>query len=67
MHKPIFVLLVKDVCALIKEGLTRLTKMGVDLVFIVGHPEYYLRFGFSSASKLGFQPNYPLPVEVADV
>jgi putative acetyltransferase len=52
--------------ALIKEGITRLSKMGVDLVFVIGHPEYYPRFGFSPASKLGFQPTYPLPSEVAD-
>jgi len=52
--------------ALIKEGITRLSKMGVDLVFVIGHPEYYPRFGFTPASKLGFQPTYPLPAEVAD-
>jgi putative acetyltransferase len=52
--------------ALIKEGIARLSKMGVDLVFVIGHPEYYPRFGFSPASKLGFQPTYPLPAEVGD-
>jgi putative acetyltransferase len=52
--------------ALIKEGVKRLSKMGVDLVFVVGHPEYYPRFGFASALKLGFQPTFPLPAEVAD-
>ena len=40
--------------------------MGVDLVFVLGHPEYYPRFGFMPALKFGFQPTYPLPVEVAD-
>jgi putative acetyltransferase len=52
--------------ALIKEGIKRLSQMGVDLVFVIGHPEYYPRFGFTPASKLGFQPTYPLPSEVAD-
>jgi putative acetyltransferase len=52
--------------ALIKEGLARLTKAGVDLVFVVGHPTYYPRYGFVPASKLGFEPTYPLPSEVAD-
>ncbi len=52
--------------ALIKEGITRLSKIGVDLVFLLGHPEYYPRFGFEAASKLGFQPTYPIPSEVAD-
>ena len=50
--------------ALIKEGIKRLTKMDIDLVFVIGHPEYYPRFGFAPASKLGFQPTYPLPAEV---
>jgi len=52
--------------ALIKEGVKRLSKMGVDLVFVIGHPQYYPRFGFAPASKLGFHPTYPLPAEVAD-
>ena len=51
--------------ALIKEGIKRLLKMGVDLVFVIGHAEYYPRFGFAPASKLGFQPTYPLPAEVS--
>jgi putative acetyltransferase len=52
--------------ALIKEGIKKLSKMGVDLIFVVGHQEYYPRFGFTPALKLGFQPTYPLPAEVAD-
>lgn len=52
--------------ALIKEGLTRLLKAGVDLVFVVGHPQYYPRYGFTPAAKLGFEPTYPIPKEVAD-
>jgi putative acetyltransferase len=40
--------------------------MGVDLVFVVGHPDYYSRFGFAPALKLGFQPTFPLPAEVSD-
>jgi len=51
---------------LIKEGLTRLSRIGVDLVFLVGHPGYYPRFGFALALRLGFQPTYPIPSEVAD-
>ena len=52
--------------ALIKEGNTRLSKIGVDLVFLLGHIDYYPRFGFTPALKLGFQPTYPIPSEVAD-
>ena len=52
--------------ALIKEGIKRLLKMGVDLVFVLGHSKYCPRFGFRPALKLGFQPTYPIPVEVTD-
>jgi len=52
--------------ALIKEGIKLLSKIGVDLVFVIGHPEYYPRFGFKPASKFGFQPTYPIPSEVVD-
>jgi putative acetyltransferase len=52
--------------ALIKEGLARLAKSGVDLVFVVGHPTYYPRYGFAPAAKLGFESTYPMPPEVAD-
>jgi putative acetyltransferase len=52
--------------ALIKKGLELLSLRGVDLVFVVGHPKYYPRHGFTPASKLGFQPTYPIPEEVAD-
>ena len=52
--------------ALIKSGLEILSESGVDLVFVVGHPQYYPRYGFTSASKLGFEPTYSIPKEAAD-
>ena len=52
--------------SLIKKGLELLSQSSVDLVFVVGHPEYYPRYGFTPASKLGFEPTYPIPEEVAD-
>jgi putative acetyltransferase len=52
--------------SLIKKGLERLSKSGVDLVFVVGHPEYYPRYGFTQAGKLGFETPYPMSVEHAD-
>ena len=52
--------------ALIKKGLELLSKSGVDLVFVVGHPEYYPRYGFKVAGKLGFETPHPMPVEHAD-
>jgi putative acetyltransferase len=46
---------------LIKEGLTRLKTSDVALVFVLGHPDYYLRAGFKPAGVLGFQAPYPIP------
>ena len=52
--------------ALIKEGLKQLTESGVDLVFVLGHPGYYPRFGFQPAGALGLQAPYPIPSKNAD-
>jgi predicted N-acetyltransferase YhbS len=51
---------------LIREGLKQLTKSGVDLVFVLGHPRYYPRFGFQPAGILGFEAPYTIPSEHAD-
>lgn len=51
---------------LIREGLKELEESGVDLVFVLGHPDYYPKFGFQTASLLGFQAPYPVPSEHAD-
>jgi len=52
--------------ALVKKGLELLSKSGVDLVFVVGHPEYYPRHGFTPAGKLGFEAPYPIPEKDAN-
>ena len=52
--------------ALIKEGLRLLSESGVDLVFVLGHPGYYPRYGFKPAGALGFEAPYPIPTEHAD-
>ncbi len=52
--------------ALIEKGLELLAKADVDLVILLGHPTYYPKFGFKPAFKLGFEPTYPIPSEVAD-
>ncbi|MCP4143456.1 MAG: N-acetyltransferase [Chloroflexi bacterium] len=51
---------------LIKEGLRLLRKAGVDLVFVLGHPEYYPRHGFLPAGVRGFDAPYPIPKKNAD-
>jgi predicted N-acetyltransferase YhbS len=50
---------------LIQAGLDRLSASGVDLVFVLGHPDYYPRSGFVPAGALGFEAPYPIPGEHA--
>lgn len=52
--------------ALINEGLKELAETGVGLVFVLGHPGYYIKFGFRPAHVLGFEAPYPIPSENAD-
>jgi predicted N-acetyltransferase YhbS len=52
--------------ALINEGLKQLSASGVDLVFVLGHPDYYRKFGFTPAGVLGYEAPYPIPIEHAD-
>ena len=51
---------------LIEKGLDHLAGEGVDLVFVLGHPGYYTKFGFTPAGKLGFEAPYSIPSEHAD-
>jgi predicted N-acetyltransferase YhbS len=52
--------------ALIIEGLKQLAESGTQLVFVLGHPTYYPRFGFQTAGLLGFEAPYPIPSKNAD-
>ncbi|MYV66409.1 transferase, partial [Streptomyces sp. SID2131] len=36
---------------------------GETLVLVLGHPEYYLRFGFERASAYGIRPGFEVPDE----
>ena len=52
---------------LIQEGLKRLKKMGSEMVFVLGHMEYYPRHGFiPDAGKKGYTAPYPIPKEFAN-
>jgi len=51
---------------LIERGLKVLSESGVDLVFVLGYPEYYPRYGFKPAGCLGFDAPYPVPDKNAD-
>ena len=50
---------------LITEGLKQLKESGVELVFVLGHPDYYPRYGFKPAGELGYEAPYPIPKEHA--
>ncbi len=52
--------------ALIREGLRQLAAAGVELVFVLGYPAYYSRFGFRPARVRGFTAPYPIPAEHDD-
>lgn len=49
---------------LIKEGLRLLQLMGSELVFVLGHKEYYPKYGFTPyAAHLGYFPPHPMSEE----
>jgi putative acetyltransferase len=50
--------------ALVREGLARCRQRGVDAVAVLGHPEYYPRFGFVPASRYGIRSEYAVPEDV---
>lgn len=42
---------------LIHEGITRCKELGYYIVFLIGHPSYYPKFGFKSARQYGLELN----------
>ncbi len=46
---------------LIEEGLAQLAKVGVKTVFVLGHAEYYPRFGFKPAKHYGLKWEHDCP------
>lgn len=51
---------------LIRKGLEILKKRDVELVFVLGHPAYYPKYGFNPAGIKGLHAPYPIPEEHAD-
>jgi putative acetyltransferase len=49
--------------AAIRAALGSARTMGESLVVVIGHPEYYPRFGFVPASRLGIRPGFEVPDE----
>jgi putative acetyltransferase len=49
--------------ALVRAGLKRCKELGYGAVVVLGHPEYYPRFGFVSAARSGVCCVYDAPEE----
>ncbi|REJ79360.1 MAG: N-acetyltransferase [Acidobacteria bacterium] len=49
---------------LVLEGLERCRKIEAGAIVVLGHPEYYPRFGFVPASQFGIRSEYDVPDEV---
>ena len=49
--------------ALARAGLDECRRAGRSAVVVVGHPEYYPRFGFRPAAGFGLRCEYPVPDE----
>ena len=49
---------------LIKAGLERCRSLGYDAVVVLGHPDYYPKFGFVPSVKFGIKSQYEVPDEV---
>lgn len=47
--------------ALVRAGLNAMRELGYGLLFLVGSPRYYPRFGFQPAQPLGFSSDYVEP------
>jgi putative acetyltransferase len=49
---------------LVREGLKECQRLGHDIVVVLGHANYYPRFGFTPASLKGLRSEYDVPDEV---
>ena len=50
--------------ALVHAGLRTCGDLGCDVVVVLGHPEFYPRFGFKPASAFGLRCTYAVPDDV---
>lgn len=51
---------------LVKDGFAHLQEADIELVFVLGYPDYYSKFGFAPAGARGFQAPYPILPKNAD-
>ena len=50
--------------ALVREGLARCRQLGCRAVVVVGHPNYYPRFGFVPGTRYSIRCEYDVPADV---
>ena len=50
--------------ALVRAGLEQCKKLGCGAVVVLGHPEYYPRFGFTPSACYGISCEYDVPEDV---
>jgi putative acetyltransferase len=50
--------------ALVREGLARCKDLGCCAVVVLGHPDYYPRFGFVPAGRYALRCEYDVPADV---
>ena len=48
---------------LVKQGLKRCTANGYNAAVVLGHPDFYPRFGFEPAARFGIKCEYDVPHE----
>lgn len=48
---------------LVREGLKKCRQLGYAIVIVIGHPDYYPRFGFVPARQKGLKAPFPVPDE----
>ena len=48
---------------LVQAGLERCRSLGYDAVVVLGHPDYYPKFGFAPSVKYGIKSEYEVPDE----
>ena len=49
---------------MVRAGLAKCEQLNSDAVVVLGHPEFYPRFGFFPASRKGLRCEYPVPDDV---
>jgi len=47
--------------ALVQEGLARANAMGEAIALVLGHPQFYTRFGFEPSIRYGIESPFPVP------